>query len=450
MSTFDVAVLGAGTAGMSACLRAVDLGARVCLIEPNRFGPSPWTLLRQIGIRQAQAQWSCGMMRDDAVVVEEWIQLAESMADRVSLKLQEQLNDQGVAIKMGEGVLTCPGQVMVQSSAGEVAVEAANIIISTGSQATSAPTLPLDGEKICSPDDIFQLREIPKRVLVLGGGSTGAETAEWYNFFGSKVFLCCEEPRLLSDDDPDLVDALESSMKKQKIKVLAGKRVISIFKDEDGIDVTLDGGIKFTVDRIIRTADRTAVTGSVQARALGIRLGESGEILIDEMQQSSTPGIFAVGSVTGRISTEALSEEEGRVAAANACGKSKTLKRNHIPRIIHSIPEIASVGLAADTAHHHGFRAVMGRVDLKNLPGSFAEPDDTRWVKIVAEKKTGKVLGGQVVSEHASELIPIVLMSLKKGLTVKSLGGLSAGSATEFQGIRYAAKACSDALKSES
>ena len=156
----------------------------------------------------------------------------------------------------------------------------------------------------------------------------------------------------------------------------------------------------------------------------------------------------AAGSVTGS-SSSGLSEEQGRVAADNALGKSKTLNSDWVPHIVYTEPEIAAVGCTALEAHHKGFRAVEGRCDALQLGHSLIQDESAGWFKVVADKPSKRVIGAQIVSPSASEIIPLVLLAMRKGLTVGALAALPCGLSTESRGIREAAKACEKALQGE-
>ena len=162
--------------------------------------------------------------------------------------------------------------------------------------------------------------------------------------------------------------------------------------------------------------------------------------------QTTAKGIYAVGSVTGRESFDGLSDEEGRVAAENAVGKNKSLNTDWIARVIYTDPEIATVGCFALDSHHKGFRGIEGRCDLESLDHSILRGAGAGFFKIVADKSSKKIIGGQFVCKRASEFIPLILLALKKGLTVNSLAGLPSGFSAQFQGIQQAARACLRAM----
>lgn len=452
MDEFDVAILGAGISGLSAATRASELGAKVCLVEQDAIGgrcfnkglyPARRMMNQMVGNGIDMKEESKERREEIVRLFEDARQFSQSIAG----KWESTLKGRGVQIEFGEAVASGPNEVSIAGRDEEKLIRAKNIIFASGSTIQPPPTLPFDKERIISRDDIFNIGKVPASVLILGGGGEGCELAMLYNRLGSKTFLCEEGPRLLENQDPDITDAMEKEMKRCKVKVLLNKKVISIFKDVETIDISLEGGVKFSVQTIVLTSGRVPRTQGFDSEKFGIRMGERQQILVDEKMETTSKGIFAVGSVTGRKSFDGLSEEEGRVAAENALGKDKSLNTDWIPQVIYSDPEIATVGCFNRDAHHKGFRGVEGRCDLESLDHSVLVNEGQGFFKIVADKSSKKVIGGQIVCKRASEFIPLILLAIKKGMTVNSLARLSCGVSVQFQGIQQAAKACVQAMK---
>lgn len=452
MDEFDVAILGAGIAGISAATRASELGAKVCLVEKDRLGGRCFNnglyptrrMMAQMADNGINMQVGA---ENNGEEISRLFEDTRQFSQTISEKWESTLKASGVHIEFGEAVASGPNEVRIMGSGGEKSIQAKNIIFAMGSSIKPPPTIPFDGERIISRDAIFKIGKIPTSVLIIGGGGNGCEPACLYNSLGSKTFMCEEGPRLLENQDPDITDVMERAMKARKVKVLLNKKIISIFKDANAIDISLDGGVKFSVQTIVVTSGRVARTEGLNAEQFGIRMGERQQILVDEKMKTTAKGVYAIGSVTGRKSFDGLSEEEGRVAAENALGKDKSLNIDWIPQVIYTDPEIATVGCFARDAHHKGFRGVEGRCDLQSLDHSMLRGGERGFFKVVADKSSKKIIGGQIVCKHASEFIPLILLAIKKGLTANSLARLSCGVSTQFQGIQQAAKACVRAMK---
>jgi dihydrolipoamide dehydrogenase len=452
MDEFDVVVLGAGVSGISAATRASELGAKVCLIEKGQLGGRCFhkglypirRMMAQMANKEISEQPEAGNDREE---ISRLFEDAQQFSQSIAGKWESSLKERGVQIEFGDADACGPNEIKITESSGEEKlIRAKNIIFASGSSIQPPPTLPFDGERIISRDEIFKIGKVPASVLILGGGGVGCELALLYNRLGSKTFLCEEGPRLLGNHDPDIMDAMEREMKSQKVKVLLNKKVVSIFKAENSIDVSLDGGVKFSVQTIVLTFGRVARTEGLNLDEFGVRMGERQQILVNEKMETTAKGMYAVGSVTGRKSFDGLSEEEGRVAAENALGKDKSLNIDWIPQVIYTDPEIATVGCFAQDSHHKGFRGIEGRCDIENLDHSIFNDEGAGFFKIVADKSSKKIIGGQIVCKRASEFIPLILLAIKKGLTVNSLARLSSGVSSQSQGIQHAAKACLRAM----
>lgn len=449
MDEFDIAIVGAGISGVSAATRASELGAKICLIEKSEIG-GRCVLNGLYPTRRMMAQIArIGLQPEAENYPEEISQLfedAQQFSQSIAGKWETALKEKGTQIEFGKAIVSGPNEVKITGADGDKIIRAKNIIYALGSRITPPPTIPFDGERIISRDDIFKTGKAPASVLILGGGAVGCELALLYNRLGSKTFLCAEGPRLLENQDPDVMDAIEKEMKSRKVKVLLHKKIVSIFKDTEKIDISLEGGVKFSVQTIVLTSGRTAQTEEMNAEGLGIRMGERRQILVNEKMETTAKGVYAIGSVTGRKSFDGLSEEEGRVAVGNALGKNKSLNVDWIPQVIYTDPEIATVGCFARDAHYKGFRGIEGKCDIASLDHSMLGEQETGFFKIVADKSSKKIIGGQIVCKRASEYIPLILLAIKKGLTVNSLARLSSGVSTQFQGIQQAAKACLRAM----
>lgn len=441
MDSFDLIVVGGGLAGYTAARKAAERGARVLLLEKDAIGG-------RSRVFHALCRYARFHKPHQATSGLELIQAARLAGEALGERWSQNLAEAGVSVLHGRGRLGGGGEVLVESDGSSQTVSADKIILATGSAAHAPATLPFDGRQILSCDDLSSLESMPERALLLGEERAGCDAALLFRTLGEgKVFLLSDKPRLLPEGPQELAESLEAGLKRLKIKMLLGKRVISIYRNGSEIDVTLDGGVKFTTDVIVQTGGRRGCTEDIGARERGLRLGQSGEILVDEALQTSEPGIYAAGSVLGRPCYESLTEEEGKIAALNALGLQKIFDAGRVPRIIHSAPDIASIGCAFETAHHQGYRAVEGRCHLNELDCGLLREGEGGWVSLVADKKTARVIGAQVVSPRAADLISMISLAIQKGLTVEALKGVACDSSSETSGIKDAARACSEALK---
>ena len=451
METFDVIVLGAGSAGVSAALRASDQGAQVCIIEQEKIGGSCmhkglYPLKFGLGLlRNNESNFNVNGRIDS----EKLFHKITGSMQLLSELWEQRLTEAGVTIKIGSGLPLSSDLVQVRSNDKAFDIATKKIIIATGSSPVSLPTLPFEGDIIVPTDDVFKNHSIPDRVFIMGAGGYGCELSSFYQMLGSKVFLSSDHSRLFPDQDPEILNNLERSLKSLKVKLLLGKKISSYFKNNELLDITLAEGIKFQTEKIILNLDRQGNSENLECDTLGVRVGDNKEILVNDKLETSVPDIFAVGSITGRRSRSGISEEEGKIAADNAMGKNKSINYDWIPFVFFTKPEIASVGCFAEQAHYKGFRGVEGCTKSENLDFSFLGEVKEGFFKIVADARSGVVIGGQFVSPNASQLISLIVLAIKKGMKVGALLSLANGKSEEIEGIREAARLCSKAIKKQ-
>ena len=450
MDIFDIVVLGAGSSGISAAMRGADLGARVCIIEMGRIGGSQlhkgfYPIKSAIGFLKNKES---GAKVDE--VVNAGILFNNTSKSMVSLsdKWKKDLIQSGITIINGIGTLSSTGIITVETNGKSIDIRAQKIIIATGSKPIALPAIPFEEEIIIPVDDVFIDSSIPKSVFIMGADENGCELAYFYQALGSKVFLGSYDSRLMGQLDADIVEIIEKSLKKNKVKLLLGKKILSYFKNNKLLDITLDGGVKFQVEKIVQNLERQGNSIELGCDLLGIRLGTDKKILVNEKFETSTKNVYAVGSITGRLSRPGISAEEGRIAAGNVMGKNISINSDWVPTMIFIEPEIACVGCFAQEAHHKGFRGVEGKAMLEDLDFSIINNNFDGFFKIVADARSGIVIGGQISSPNASQLILLVLMAIKKGLKVGALAFLASDKSNEIEGIKEAARLCSKALKS--
>ena len=440
MDSYDVVVLGGGVAGIAAACRAAEKGAKVCLIEKDQIG-GPCVhrglfLLRWILARQKKS------IDGHPIDFPATVAAFQETAKKASENRTRFLKDNGVAIIQGLGSLVGKGQVRVVSGEADEGIKANRIVLATGSLPKPNVTIPFDNARVFPLDDFSLLEKVPESLLIVGGSQIGLELAVLFNCLGSKVFLVEDKPRLIPDQDPEIIDALEQSFKKQKIKTLLNKRIISTFMDSSKIDITLDGGVKFSVEKMVMAGDRLGNTSEVLTHGLGIEMGKDHEVWVNEEMETSLKGVYAAGSVTGRKPCPDVSEAEGRVAGGNAVGAGKSLDRDQIPFRVLTTPEIASVGCLASEAHYKGYRALEGRADLQTLDHALIHGEDEGFFKIVADRESKKIIGAQFLGPQASELLVPVLLAMKKGNSVSVLTQISPGWGAGIEGVQEAARAC--------
>lgn len=442
MDEFDVLILGAGLAGTTATLRAAELGGKVCLIEKGNVGKLGFKRRNALFMEDYQPLLSSKSWKEYKGVL-------DRVSDEYSGALKEKIIAAGVSIISGEGRLVSQGEVSVQKEEGDdLLLRGKSVILAHGSSPRYPATLPYEEGVVISVDDIPQLPGLPDKVLILGGGSFASETAFGLQRRGCKVFLCCEQKELFPELDEDFNFEIESQFKANRIKVLAGKKLVSFYKSGTDLEITLETGIKLSVDQIIIADDRCGGQADY-ADHLGIRLGDHHKILVDDSMMTSLPGVYAIGGATGELTSGTLSQDEGRVAAENALGIKRKLNREWVPQIVRLPIRTGYVGCSMKTACQQGFHPIEGKFD-GDIPGGGNQPDlrIREKYKIIADKRSRLIVGVQIISDLAPDWIPMLLLMFKKGVTVGNLANSIALEGSKIEGLFEAAKDCSQALKS--
>ena len=443
MEKFDVLVLGGGLAGVSAALRATELGGKVCLIEKGDIG--------LVGFHRRNTlfmETRCSVL--PSVSWDEYRTVLNSETEAYCRSMREKLDAVGVSVVEGEGRLTNSAEISVQKKDGEnLLLKGKSVILAYGSNTRFPSTLPHEDGVVISIEEVSQLSTLPENVLIIGGGSFASETALGLRKRGCKVFLCYEQKELFPEMDEDFNVEIERQLKEKKIKILAGKKLVSFYKNRAELGVTLETGIKFSVHQIIIAGDRSGVEEIAETEKLGIRLGEHQKIFVDEGMMTSLPGVYAVGSIAGELTSDTLSQEEGRVAAENALGKKRKLNREWVPQIARLFPEVAYVGCNMKTAGHQGFHPVEGVFEGdSNVGGNSSFPQTMEKYKIVADKRSRLIVGAQIISDQSSDWISMLLLLIKKGVTVGNLANSIHSEGARIKGLCEAARNCLRALKS--
>jgi dihydrolipoamide dehydrogenase len=432
MKEFDVVVLGGGLSGSRAALRAAELGGKVCLIEKGAIGEKGFMrrniLLCECDPNEDSVEWSSQLEKQ------------ERLAEEYCGSLESRLKQAGVFILEGEGILASSSEISVQSNEKTQTVTGKSLILACGSDPSFPSTLPREENVIISIDEICRLKSIPKKVLLVGGGKWGAEAALGLQKLGCKVFLCVDSVEIIPEMDPEFNLKIDAQLKSRKIKILPDKKIISFFKNADDLEMTLETGIKFATNLIVMVGEGKGGELNKVAESLGARLGSKREIFVDERMMSSIPDVYGVGSISGKYSTDMMSQEQGKVAAENAMGKNRQLNREWVPEINRLVQNVGYVGCSMKSAPQQGFHPVEGVYESEIFKGEI--------FKIVADKRTKMVIGAQIISNHAAELISMILLLIKKGITVPNLANTTSFEMTRFQEVSFAAKACLQAIKS--
>jgi len=406
----DIIVIGGGPGGTAAATRAAQLGAQVTLIERADLGGNcvnrnciPLTsLLASVELYRRIGQ--AGEMGIEVGPARLNVAAMAARKDQIVLGLRE-----GIAGLLPTfGIEIAPGQArLVDAKTVEVdgqRIQATRaIILATG--ARWAP-LPTGVQEVLRPDDAIKLDAVPGRLLVWGVGAAEVEFATLYAALGSQVTLAVDGPYPLPQEDYEIGQRLQGILQGQGVQVMCNVRVKSAARTSEGLQVVLSsskGETQISVDKLL-WAGRVPSTDGLGLEQVGVKLNEGAAVVNDRMQ-TNVSGVYAIGDSTGAPFYSSLATAGGLVAAENALGQMRRLDRRAVPRYAFSMPEVAAVGLTEDEATDQGYDVEVANIAYNSSSRAMGLGEIEGGLKLVADRKLGKVLGVHIVGYRATELI---------------------------------------------
>jgi dihydrolipoamide dehydrogenase len=426
MGMYDVVVIGAGPGGYVAALRAAQLGASACLVERDVVGgtclnrgciPSKalihsaalWKRAREgaaFGVSASawSFDWAKAQVRKDGIV-------------STQVKgVHTLLSAAKVNVKQGAGRLADTRTVEVAGNAGSETVTGKAVIVATGSEPRNLPELAFDSERILSSTEALQMPELPKSLLIVGGGVIGMEFASMLSSLGTAVTVVEMLPQILPMEDPMLVRVLQGVLQKQGVTFHVNTKVEKVERTANGARAEITGGTNVEVDRILVATGRSLNSAALGLEAAGVAM-ERGAIRVNERMETSVAGIYAIGDVTGEYLLAHVASMQGLVAAANATGGDARMDYSAVPNCVYTDPEIASVGISEPKAKEKGMAIKVGRFAFGGLGKAMCIGETQGMVKVIADAQTDRVLGVGVVGPHATDLIAESVLAVRQGLT---------------------------------
>ena len=449
---YDLIVIGAGSAGFSASITAADAGKRVALVGHGTIGgtcvnvgcvPSKAMIRAAEAIHGAHAAKRFPGLSGHAQV-DDWHTLVQSKDDLVATLRQKKYADllpeyQGVDyIDEGPARLVKDGITV-----GGRTLTAPKLIIATGGH----PVLPtIDGiEYIGALDStsLLELETLPESLIFIGAGYIGAELAQMMSRMGVKVTLVARS-HLLPGAEPEVSEALAQAFEAEGITLLTGLTYDSVLRDAAGVTLRViqDGEpVEITADDLVSTAGRRANTDGMGLDEIGVETDARGSIVIGDDMQTSVTGIYAAGDVTDRDQFVYMAAYGAKLAAKNAVlGDDLRYENATMPWVVFTDPQVAGVGLSEVQARDAGFDVKTSVVPLDQVPRALAARDTRGLIKLVADRKTDKLLGGQIIAPEGSDTIQTLVMALKFGMTTKALGETIFPYLTTVEGLKLAAQ----------
>ena len=449
---YDLIVIGAGSAGFSAAITAADGGKRVALVGHGTIGgtcvnvgcvPSKAMIRAAEAIHGAHAAKRFPGLSGHAQV-DDWRTLIQSKDDLVATLRQKKYADllpeyAGVDYIDDGPAKLIEGGVIV----GGRTLTAPKLIIATGGH----PVLPtIDGiEDIGALDStsLLELETLPDSLIFIGAGYIGAELAQMMSRMGVKITLVARS-HLLPGAEPEVSEALAAAFTAEGITLLTGLSYDSVLRDEAGVTLRAirDGeAIEVTADHLVSTAGRRANTEGMGLEEIGVETNAGGSIVIGDDMQTTVPGIYAAGDVTDRDQFVYMAAYGAKLAVRNAVlGENQRYDNAVMPWVVFSDPQVAGVGLSERQARDAGFDVKTSVVPLDQVPRALAARDTRGLIKLVADRKTDRLLGGQIIAPEGSDTIQTLVLALKFGMTTQALGETIFPYLTTVEGLKLAAQ----------
>jgi dihydrolipoamide dehydrogenase len=426
VSAFDVVILGAGPGGYVAALRAAQLGASVCLIEKDAVGGTclnrgciPSKALIHSAALWKRAREGAAFGVEASGWTFDWRKAQSRKNEIVNYQVKgvhTLLGTAKVVVKQGFGSLVDARRVQVSANGAEEAVAAKAIIVASGSEPAGIPGVQVDGERVLTSTEALQLPRLPKTFLIVGGGVIGMEFASMLSSLGTQVTVVEMLPQVLAMEDAMLVRVLQGALQKQGVAFHVNTKVDKVESTPSGARVQVSGGTALEAECVLIATGRSLNSKGIGLERAGVAL-QRGAIQVNERMETSAPGIYAIGDVTGTSLLAHVASMQGLVAAANATGGDASMDYSAIPNCIYTDPEIASVGLSEPTAKEQGRSVKVGRFNFAALGKAMCIGETAGMVKVVADAESDRVLGVGIVGPHATDLIAEGVLAVRHGLT---------------------------------
>ena len=451
----DVVVIGGGPGGYVAAIRAAQLGLSTVCVEMDRtlggtcvnVGCIPSKALLQSSehyeftrLHAAEHGIVVGDLRLDLARI---MQRKDEVVGANTKGVEFLFRKHKVTWAKGTGRLLRGNTVEVTAADGTVAAYAArDVIVATGSEASPLPFLPFDEERVLSNVGALRIPEVPRHLIVIGGGVIGLELGSVWRRLGAKVTVVEFMPTILPGNDADVVKEMDRVLRKQGMAIHAGTKVVSGQRRGDRVFIAVEQGpARLTIDGdcVLVSIGRKPALRGIDAAALGMAVSARGEILVDAQTRTTVPNVYAIGDVVGGKLLAHKAEEEGVVAAEVIAGRRAAMHHHNMPSVVYTWPEVATAGLAEHEAQAAGRPVVTGKFPFSANGRARTMGEPSGFVKFVCDAATHEVLGCHIVGPNASELIAAIVVAMEFRASAHDIGETVHAHPTLSEAVKEAA-----------
>ncbi len=457
MNSYDVAIIGSGPGGYVAAIRCAQLGMKTAIIE--KYSTLGGTCLN-VGCIPSKALLDSSHHYDDAIKhfeehgidipgdikvnLKQMIARKQAVVDQTTGGIDFLMKKNKIDVYQGIGSFKDATHIIIEGEKSEE-IEAKNIIIATGSKPSSLPFVKLDKERVITSTEALKLKEIPKHLIVIGGGVIGLELGQVYRRLGSEVTVIEYLDRIIPTMDAGLSRELTKVFKKAKYNINVSHKVKSVERNGDEIIVKADNKkgeeIEFRGDYCLVSVGRRPYTDGLNADAAGVKLTERGQVEVNAHLQTNVKNIYAIGDVVKGAMLAHKAEEEGIFVAETIAGQKPHIDYNLIPGVVYTWPEVASVGKTEEQLKEAGVDYKAGQFPMRALGRSRASMDLDGFVKVLADKTTDEILGVHMIGARAADMIAEAVVGMEFRASAEDISRISHAHPTFTEALKEAALA---------
>nr|WP_297310061.1 dihydrolipoyl dehydrogenase [uncultured Flavobacterium sp.] len=461
MSSFDVVVIGSGPGGYVAAIRCAQLGMKTAIIEkyPTLGGtclnvgciPSKALLASSHHFQELQhfADHGIEVSGEVKVNLEKMIARKQAVVDQTSGGVKFLMDKNNITVFEGVGSFESATTVLITKNDGtSETIEAKNTIIATGSKPSSLPFISIDKERIITSTEALKLKEVPKHLIIIGGGVIGLELGQVYLRLGAQVSVVEFADRVLPTMDGAVSKEITKVLKKAGMKFYTSHKVQGVERNGDVVIVKAENAkgeiITLEGDYSLVSVGRRPYTDGLNTEKAGVKLTERGQVEVNDHLQTTASNIYAIGDVVRGAMLAHKAEEEGVLVAEQLAGQKPHIDYNLIPGVVYTWPEVAAVGKTEEQLKAEGKEYKAGQFPFKALGRARASADTDGFVKILADKATDEILGFHIVGARAADLIAEAVVAMEFRASAEDITRMSHAHPTFAEAIKEAALAATE------
>ncbi|WP_264529296.1 dihydrolipoyl dehydrogenase [Flavobacterium sp. N502540] len=461
MSSFDVVIIGSGPGGYVSAIRCAQLGFKTAIVEKyNSLGGTclnvgciPSKALLSSSHHYAEiahfADHGIEVSGDVKINLEKMIARKQAVVDQTAGGVNYLMDKNKVTVFNGLGSFVDATHIAVTKADGtSETIEAKYTIIATGSKPSSLPFIKIDKERIITSTEALALKEVPKHLVIIGGGVIGIELGQVYLRLGAQVSVVEFMDRIIPGMDSSLSKELTKVLKKQGMKFYVSHKVKSVERNGDAVVVQAENAKGETItlegDYSLVSVGRRPYTDGLNADKAGVKISDRGQVEVNDHLQTSVPNIYAIGDVVRGAMLAHKAEEEGTMVAEILAGQKPHIDYNLIPGVVYTWPEVAAVGQTEEQLKAAGVKYKSGSFPFKALGRARASADLDGFVKILADEKTDEVLGVHMIGARTADLIAEAVTAMEFKASAEDISRMSHAHPTFAEAIKEAALAATD------